>query len=63
MYFDDKDSSLKDLVILEPQFLTDLLSSIITTKHTFVKDGVLQHKVSEYVCGRACERMRGEIMG
>jgi hypothetical protein len=45
VYFDDKDSSLKDLVILEPQFLTELLSSIITTKHVFVRDGILNHKV------------------
>ncbi len=35
---------LNDLVILEPQFITDLLSTIITTKHRFVKDGILIHR-------------------
>mmetsp|Transcript_33003 Transcript_33003/g.82965 ORF Transcript_33003/g.82965 Transcript_33003/m.82965 type:complete len:2143 (+) Transcript_33003:102-6530(+) len=38
-----KDSSLKDIVILNPQWLTNLMCTIITTKHQFVKDGILKH--------------------
>ena len=44
VYFPDRKSDLSDLVILDPQFITDLLSSIITTKHTFIKGGVLKTK-------------------
>lgn len=40
---------MKDLVIINPQFITDLLSSIITTKHTFVKDGLLTHRSLEHI--------------
>lgn len=49
VYFDDKKTGLRDLVILDPQFITDLLSSVITTKHRFVKDGVLLHKDLEHI--------------
>lgn len=36
---------LQDLVILKPQFLPDLMTTIITTKSTFVNNGILLHKV------------------
>eukprot|EP00026_Physarum_polycephalum_P000022 Phypoly_transcript_00022.p1 GENE.Phypoly_transcript_00022~~Phypoly_transcript_00022.p1 ORF type:complete len:3281 (-),score=556.54 Phypoly_transcript_00022:159-8669(-) len=42
VYF-PKDPGLKDFVILDPQWLTVMLASIITTKHTYAKDGVLPH--------------------
>ena len=42
IYF-QKHEGLNDIVILDPQWLTDVMSSIITTKHAFVKNGVLQH--------------------
>jgi hypothetical protein len=31
------------MVILDPQYLTKFMSSIITTKHNFAKDGILHH--------------------
>lgn len=37
------DADLHDVVILEPQWITDLLASIITTKQNFVRDGFLKH--------------------
>jgi hypothetical protein len=40
---------MEDIVILDPQFITDLLSTIITTKHTFVKGGILLHKNLEHI--------------
>eukprot|EP01133_Synstelium_polycarpum_P001517 gene1517-1772_t len=43
VYF-PKEAGLRQLVILEPQWITVMLSSIITTKHSYAKDGVLPHK-------------------
>lgn len=37
------DADLHDIVILDPQWITDLLASIITTKQNFVRDGMLKH--------------------
>ena len=37
------DSELHDVVILDPQWVTDLLASVITTKQNFVRDGILKH--------------------
>lgn len=34
-YFDDARSKLKDLVIIDPQFLTNVMSTIITMKHRY----------------------------
>ena len=42
IYF-QKHEGLNDIVILDPQWLTDVMSTIITTKHGFVKKGVLNH--------------------
>ena len=39
----EKDKSLSDLVILNPQWLVDVMSTVITTKHQFTRNGVLQH--------------------
>ncbi|KAL6060410.1 Myotubularin-like phosphatase domain [Balamuthia mandrillaris] len=40
-----EDAKLRELVILDPQWLTKVMSSIITTKHNYAKTGVLMHKV------------------
>ncbi len=34
---------MKDTVILDPQWLADIMSSLITTKNAFLKKGVLNH--------------------
>ncbi|KAL6054440.1 Myotubularin-like phosphatase domain [Balamuthia mandrillaris] len=39
-----EDENLKNLLILSPHWLTEMLSSVITTKHTYIKSGVLRHK-------------------
>ena len=49
MYFDDPRSGLNDIVILEPKFITQLLSTVITTKHRFIKDGIFLHKDVEQI--------------
>ncbi|KAK5576072.1 hypothetical protein RB653_007210 [Dictyostelium firmibasis] len=43
VYF-PKEPGLKQFVILDPQWITTMLSSIITTKHSYAKDGILNHK-------------------
>ena len=34
---------LRDIYVLHPQWLVDVMCSVITTKHAFVKGGVLEH--------------------
>lgn len=41
-YFKD-DKALSHLVILSPDWLIDVMRSLFTTKHTWAKNGVLQH--------------------
>ncbi|GAM18438.1 hypothetical protein SAMD00019534_016130 [Acytostelium subglobosum LB1] len=43
VYF-PREAGLKQFVILDPQWITVMLSSIITTKHSYSKDGILHHK-------------------
>jgi hypothetical protein len=43
VYFHEMDGDLHDVVILDPQWITDLLASVITTKQNFVRDGFLKH--------------------
>ena len=40
-----KQKGLEDIVILHPQWLTNVMSTIITTKHSVIKNGVLQHSM------------------
>jgi len=39
VHFDDITCGLNDLVILDPQWIIDLLASVITLKHSYAKDG------------------------
>lgn len=41
MYFDDPKGGLDDLVILDSQFLTQVMATIITTKQNYIKNGVI----------------------
>ena len=43
-YFDDPRSGLDDLVILDPQFLTNVMSAIVTLKHRYGSEGVILKK-------------------
>jgi hypothetical protein len=43
IYF-DKDTTLNQYVILEPQWLAKMMATLITTKHSFINGGILQHK-------------------
>lgn len=45
IHFPSRHSGLSDLVILKPQFLPNLMCTVVTTKTTLVKSGVLMHKV------------------
>lgn len=51
IYFED--DKLCDLVILDPQWLTDLMSTIITTKHNYIGregcEGILRHSVLPFL--------------
>jgi small GTP-binding protein len=41
-HFDD--DGLRDIIILDPQWLCDVMSTIITTKHSYIKNGILEHR-------------------
>ena len=43
VFFEDQHSKER-LVIIDPQWLTNMFASVITTKHQFVKSGVLTHR-------------------
>lgn len=43
IYFDDKDMRLSDTVVIDPQYLINVMSTIITTKRS-IKDGVLHRQ-------------------
>lgn len=43
VFFNDPKFGLNDLIILDPQWLTKLMSTLITTKPNFVKNGILLH--------------------
>src|SRR4051795_12439129 len=43
-YFgDDPSEGLSDSVFLDPQWLTDVMSSVVTLRHNIVRDGKLRH--------------------
>jgi len=41
VFFED-DKTLERLVVLDPQWLTSMFASVITTSHTYVKNGILR---------------------
>ena len=43
-YFSDIKSGLNDLVILDPQFLTNVMSCMVTLKHRYGTEGVIYQK-------------------
>src|SRR5690348_6123496 len=45
-------TSFRDLVVLDPQFLADVMAGVVTFSHTLVRQGVLQHKDLAQVWGR-----------
>jgi hypothetical protein len=45
VWFDDPKLGLNDLVILDCKYLTNIFATIITTKHNYIKDGILPHSV------------------
>lgn len=42
VYF-ERDPVLSEIVILNPQWLTDMMSTLITTKHRFASQGIVEH--------------------
>ncbi|KAL6046584.1 Myotubularin-like phosphatase domain [Balamuthia mandrillaris] len=45
-----EDAKLRDILILNPQWLTKVMSSIITTRHTYAsKSGILSHNALQHI--------------
>jgi len=45
--FNDGISNLNDIVVVDPQWLIDMMAQIISTKHNFCKNGILKHSLLE----------------
>ena len=51
-------------VILDPRFIVDLLSSVITTRHTFIKAGMLLHRDLDQIWYNHVRKIEGTgVMG
>ena len=48
IHFGD-DEKLRDIIILEPQWLTRVMCTVITTKHRLVKQGLLDHTFLPFI--------------
>jgi len=44
LYFDDSANGLKDIVILDPQFLANVMANLISFRNSWVKDGVFEER-------------------
>lgn len=44
VYFNDEKSGLNEIVILDPQWLTTVLATVVTMKQSWVKDGIILKK-------------------
>lgn len=44
IYFDEPKLGLNDMVILDPQWLADVMATLVTFKANFVNDGILQRE-------------------
>ncbi len=44
MWFSDKDAGLKDIVIVDPQWITKTFATVVSLKFNFIKDGLLSIK-------------------
>src|SRR4051794_31899067 len=42
VYF-EKDENLSNINILDPQWLTKVMSTVLTTKHRYVREGILNY--------------------
>eukprot|EP01103_Thecamoeba_quadrilineata_P016060 TRINITY_DN5267_c0_g2_i1.p1 TRINITY_DN5267_c0_g2~~TRINITY_DN5267_c0_g2_i1.p1 ORF type:complete len:1706 (+),score=349.49 TRINITY_DN5267_c0_g2_i1:81-5198(+) len=49
LIFFPTDPSLKDILVLDPQYLARIMATIITLKNQFVKDGILEAKYLPYI--------------
>jgi len=49
VYFNDTHADLNKLVILKPQWLANLMATVITFSHSFVKNGILQHSDLKHI--------------
>ena len=65
-YFDDSFTRLSDLVVLDPQFLTNVMASVITLKHRFGQDtrweGMLQSQDLPHIWKDYPKEIRSTLM-
>jgi hypothetical protein len=43
LHFPTASAALRELVVIDPQFLADVMSGVVTFNHRLVKSGILQH--------------------
>lgn len=62
LWFDDNQSSIKDIVITDPQFLSKVFATIVTTKQNYVKDGVLDHSNLVHIWKQFPSQMHQQLL-
>jgi C-terminal of Roc, COR, domain len=61
-HFNDDTNDLRNLVVINPQWLVNVMSSVITFTHNFVRNGVLDHKHLSTIWKGYDERMHATLL-
>jgi len=62
-YFNDQAGALDQFVVLNPEWLTKLMSTLITFQHSFIKKGILEEAVISHVFAAYPETMHQTLIG
>jgi len=62
LYYDDQQSGLSDLVILDTSWLADVMADLIGFRSTWVKDGILEHRNVPHIFKRYPPRLHDQIL-
>ena len=49
LVFFENDKTYERLIVLDPQWLTSMFASVITTSHKYIRDGTLPHKALKQI--------------
>ena len=63
MHYDAKESGLDQIVILDPQWLADIMASLISFKHQWVKTGILTRELLPQVWKQYPEEIYDSLLG
>jgi hypothetical protein len=62
LYFNDEQAGLADLVILDSNWLSDVMASMIGFRSTWLKDGVMDHRNIDHIWKEYPPRLQEQIL-